>query len=162
MEQILNSVLGSQQQKQDYGDFVNRYQNGHPSEGYSDQEVAQRYHQVAAHLPHDQFTKAAEQSFSRLSPQERKQFMQWMKQRNQQHGGHPHPQLQQHAESQDPSPSMLAGLLGGMQQQQPDMLSGLLTGSSGQSAAGAGILSNPIAKAVVSGIVAHAAKNMMG
>lgn len=159
VEQILNSVLGSQQQKQDYSGFVNRYQNGHPSEGYSDQEVADRYQQLAAHLPPDQYTKAAEQSFNRLSPQERKQFAQWLKQRNQ-HQGQPHPQMQQHPENQEASPNMLAGLLGGMQQQQPNMLTSLLTGGSGGSAGG--VLSNPIARAVVSGIVANAAKNMMG
>jgi hypothetical protein len=157
MEQILNSVLGSQQQKQDFSDFVNRYQNGHPSEGYSDGEVADRYQQVASHLPADQFTKAAEQSFNRLSPQERKQFVQWLKQRNQ-HQGQPHPQIQQHPENGDTSPSTLAGLLGGMQGQQPNALSSLLTGGSG----GSGVLGNPIARAVVSGIVANAAKNMMG
>lgn len=161
MEQILNSVLGSQQQKQDYSGFVNRYQNGHPSEGYSDQEVAQRYQQLAAHLPPDQYEKAAEQSFSRLSPQERKQFMQWLKQRNQQQG-RPHPQIQQHPENQEASPNMLAGLLGGMQQQQPGMLNSLLTGGGSGGGETGGILSNPIAKAVVSGIVANAAKNMMG
>jgi hypothetical protein len=161
MEQILNSVLGSQQQKQDYSGFVNRYQNGHPSEGYSDQEVAQRYQQLAAHLPPDQYEKAAEQSFSRLSPQERKQFMQWLKQRNHQQG-RPHPQIQQHPENQEASPNMLAGLLGGMQQQQPGMLNSLLTGGGSGGGETGGILSNPIAKAVVSGIVANAAKNMMG
>lgn len=161
MEQLLSSVLGSQQQKQDYNDFANRYHTGHPSEGYTGQEVAQRYNQFAAHLPPDQYTKAAEQSVARLSPQERKQFMQWLKQRNQQHG-QPHPQIQQHPENQDPSPNMLAGLLGGMQQQQPDMLSGLLTGGASGGSGGSSILSNPIAKAVVSGIVANAAKNMMG
>jgi hypothetical protein len=160
MEQLLSSVLGSQQQKQDYTDFVGRYQQGHPSEGYSDQEVANRYQQFAAHLPADQYTQSTEQAVAHLSPQERKQFMQWLKQRNQQHP-HPHPQLQQHPENGEVSPGMLAGLLGGMQQQQPNMLTSLLTGGTGSSGGGSGLIGNPIAKAVMAGIVANAAKNMM-
>src|SRR5437588_4159699 len=135
MEQLLSSVIGSQQQKQEYSDFVSRYQNGHPAEGYSDGEVADRYQQLAAHLPPDQYTRSAEQAFSRLSPQERKQFTQWLKQRNQQHPN-PHPQIQQHPDHQEASPNALAGLLGGMQQQQPDMLTSLLTGGTGSGGSG--------------------------
>ena len=38
---LLDQLLGSPptQQHQDYQDFINRYQQGSPSQGYSDQEV---------------------------------------------------------------------------------------------------------------------------
>ena len=44
---LLDSLLGNPQQQQDYQNYISRYQQGEPHEGYSDQEVLQRYQQVA-------------------------------------------------------------------------------------------------------------------
>ena len=39
---ILDELLGGGQRQKEYRDFVNRYEQGHPSEGYYDQEVLKR------------------------------------------------------------------------------------------------------------------------
>src|SRR5438128_707613 len=81
---MLQNLLGGGQQRQDYQDFVNRYDQGHPSEGYSNQEVANRYQQVAPQLPPNVYQESAEQSFARLTPEERAEFARWLQTRAQQ------------------------------------------------------------------------------
>jgi hypothetical protein len=39
---ILDDLLGNEQLQKQYKDFVKRYEQGDPSEGYSDQEVLKR------------------------------------------------------------------------------------------------------------------------
>jgi hypothetical protein len=46
---ILDELLGGGQRQKEYRDFVNRYEQGAPSEGYSDQEVLKRL--VKCHTP---------------------------------------------------------------------------------------------------------------
>src|SRR5687767_11059423 len=76
----LQSLLGGgqggpqQQQRQEYQDFVRRYDDGPPWAGVSDQEAAQRYQQVAPRLSPQEYQQSAQEAFSRLSPQERQQF----------------------------------------------------------------------------------------
>ena len=55
---ILDDLLGGGQRQRDFKDFVNRYEQGHPAEGYSDQEVADRYRDVAHAVPPDQYAQA--------------------------------------------------------------------------------------------------------
>ena len=43
---ILDELLGGGQRRR-YSDFVNQYEQGHPSEGYSDQEVLERYRDIS-------------------------------------------------------------------------------------------------------------------
>ena len=43
-----------------------RYEQGALSEGYSDQDVVNRYQQVAPQLRQDQYVQAAEQTFNRV------------------------------------------------------------------------------------------------
>ena len=40
---ILDDLLGNEQLQKQYKDFVKRYEQGDPSEGYSDQEVLKRH-----------------------------------------------------------------------------------------------------------------------
>ena len=79
---FLQNILGGQQ-KQDYQDFVDRYDQGHPSEGYSDQEVLNRYQQVAPQLSPEQYQQAAMASLNRLSLQERMQLGHYLMQQAQ-------------------------------------------------------------------------------
>ena len=39
---ILDELLGGGQRQKEYKDFLDRYEQGNPSEGYSDQEVLER------------------------------------------------------------------------------------------------------------------------
>jgi len=153
---ILQNILGGGQQQQDYQGFVNRYDQGHPSEGYSDQEVMNRYQQVAPNLSPQQYQQAAQQSFERMSPQERMQFGQYMQQQAQQQGyPAPFPDANQDGvDDRYQDPNYLGQTVGRMQQQNPDMLHQILSPG--------GVLGNPMAKAAVAGIAALAAKQFLG
>jgi len=83
---LLDSLLANPSKQQDYQDFVSRYQQGQPHEGYTDQEVLQRYQQVAPNLSPQEYQGAAEQSYARLSPQERLQLGQYLQQQARQQG----------------------------------------------------------------------------
>src|SRR4029450_11819819 len=72
---ILDELLGDGQRQKEYRDFVNRYEQGDPSEGYSDQEVLKRYGEVSHAVPPDQYAKAAQESLSKLSPEDREEFL---------------------------------------------------------------------------------------
>jgi len=124
----LQQALGGQQQQQEYQDFANRYEQGAPSEGYSDQEVTQRYQQVAQHLPPQAYQQAAQQSFERMTPQDRQQFGQALQQQAQQQGIN----VQGMGESNFQDPSSLAQMTTQVHQQQPGLLAGLLGGGGGQ------------------------------
>src|SRR5262245_35953163 len=78
---ILDELLGGGQRQNEYRDFVNRYEQGHPSEGYSDQEVLKRYGEVSHAVPPDQYAKAAQEALGKLSPQERAAFVKVLQER---------------------------------------------------------------------------------
>ena len=129
---LFDNLFGGKQ-RQEYEDFVNRYQQGHPSEGYSEEEVMQRYQKVASNVPEDVYQQSAEEAFARLSPQERKEFFQFLRQRAQQQ------QVaqdfadfnQEGVEDRYQDPHQLAQLTTRMRQQQPgfsEKLLGLMVG----------------------------------
>src|SRR5512146_1410695 len=78
---ILDDLLGGGQLKRQFQDFVNRYEQGHPAEGYSDQEVIERYRDVSHAVPPDQYAQAATEALSRLSPEERAEFVKMLQER---------------------------------------------------------------------------------
>lgn len=162
MQNLLQNLLGGGPQRQQYQDFAQRYDQGHPSEGYSDQEVLQRYQQVAASSSPQQYQDAAEQAFARLSPQERRQFGQYLQQRAQQQNVN-FPDLNQDGidDRFEQDPRALAQTTSRMEQQQPGVL-GQLLGGGGGGTGGGNLLDNPLAKAALAGIAAMAVKNVLG
>ena len=78
---LLEDLLSSGQAQRLFSDFVSRYEQGHPSDGYSDQEVVDRYSQVAHAVPADQYAQAAQEALSRLSPEERAAFVKMLQER---------------------------------------------------------------------------------
>ena len=78
---ILDDLLGNEQLQKQYKDFVKRYEQGDPSEGYSDQEVLKRYGEVSHAVPPDQYTKAAQEALSQLSPEDREEFLKMLQER---------------------------------------------------------------------------------
>jgi len=72
---ILDELLAGGQRQEEYSDFVDRYEQGHPSHGYSDQEVLKRYGEVSHAVPSDQYAQAAQEALSKLSPDERAAFV---------------------------------------------------------------------------------------
>jgi len=156
---LLDSLLGGGQNQQDLQGFVNRYQEGQPWEGYSDQEVMNRYQQIAPQLPTNVYQQSAQQAFERLSPEQRMQFGQHLSQQAQSQG-YQLP-MQPSSPQQFEQPGFLAQMTGQMHQQQPGLLGQLLGGGSTGSSGGS-LFSNPLAKAALAGVAAMAVKNVMG
>ncbi len=160
MNNLTGLFGGGQQsggQESEMQDFVNRFQQGSPSEGYSDQEAVQRFQQVAPQLPPQEFQASAQQAFQQMSPQERMQLGQQLMQSAQQQGV----QLpQQGANFQDSG--SLAQMVTNVHQQSPGLLPQLLGAgrSSGQGGQAGSMLSNPVAKVALAGIAAYAAQRM--
>src|SRR5256886_15485180 len=78
---ILDELLGGGQRQKEYRDFVDRYEQGHPSQGYSDQEVLKRYGEVSHAVPSDHYAQAAQEALSKLSPEERAVFVKMLQDR---------------------------------------------------------------------------------
>src|SRR6516225_7371270 len=78
---ILDELLGGGQRQQDYKDFINRYEQGDPSQGYTDQEVLKRYGEVSHAVQPDQYAQAAQEALSKLSPEERAAFVKMLQER---------------------------------------------------------------------------------
>ena len=157
LEQLMGG--GKQQQRQDWDDFVGRYDQGPPWAGISDREALSRYQQVAPQLPPDVYEQSAQEAFARMSPQERAQFVQYLRQRAQQQNFN-FPDLNQDGidDRVQQDPRELARITTRMRQQQPGGLGALLGGGGG----GMGdMLGNPLAKAALAGVAAIAVKKMM-
>ena len=151
---FLQKMLGGQQ-RGEYEDFVRRYDQGPPSQGYSDQEVLQRYQQVAPQLSPEEYERSAEEAFQRLSPQERQQFAQWLQTRSQQSGVSFPDADGDGRDDRLQDPRELARTMSRMQQQEPDLLQKILGGQSGTA------LDNPLVKAALAGVAAMAAKRIL-
>ena len=153
---FLQNMLGGGQQRQEFHEFVNRYDQGPPWAGISDQEAVSRYQQVATRLPPDMYQQSAEEAFARMSPQERMEFARHLRTRAQQQNVS-FPGLEhESADDRYQDPRALAQVTSRMHQQEPDLLSRLLGGHSGTA------LDNPLAKAALAGVTAIAAKRLLG
>lgn len=175
---ILQNILGGGQQQQQLQDFANRYQQGAPYDGISDQETLHNYQQVAPHLPPQMFQEAAQESYSRLSPQQRMELGQYLVQGARQQGLNFPDVNQDGVDDRMQDPRYLAQVTSQMRQQQPGLFSQLLGGALGGGMPGGGmpgggmlggggagdvgqLLNNPIAKAALAGIAATAVQRMM-
>ena len=157
---ILDELLGGGERQQDYRDFVNRYEQGHPSEGYSDQEVLKRYADVSHAVPPNQYTQAAVEALGKLSPEERAAFVKMLQERAATLGVTlprqvaPEPkELGQVLTDLHGKPGQLRDMLGGgdvQPQGQPQGSNPLIA-----------ILGSPQAKAVLAGIAAMVVKRVM-
>jgi hypothetical protein len=150
---------GQQGQQQDYQDFINRYQQGSPMEGYSGQEAMQRYQQVAPQMPAGDYQQAAEQMLSQMSPEQRMQFGQYVQQQAMQQG-YQFPATQMPPEQYQNS-GQLAQAMTQMHQQQPGLLGQLLGGGGSNGGSLGQMLDNPLAKMALAGIAAYGAKQML-
>jgi len=161
---FLQNIFGNGQSEQDYRDFVNRYEQGSPHEGYSDDEVLNRYQQVSRQLPSDVYQESAQEAFSRMSPQERMQFGQYLQQQARGQN-YDFPDLNgDGVDDRFQDPNYLAQATGRIHQQQPDLLGQLFGGAAqnfGGGQSGGNIFSNPLAKGAMAGIAAMAVKKLM-
>jgi hypothetical protein len=158
---ILDELLGGGPRQHDYKDFMNRYEQGHPSEGYSDQEVLERYRDVSHAVPRDQYAQAAQEALAKLSPEERAAFVKMLQERAQARGVALPRQMA-------PEPGDLGEVLTDLHQK-PGRLRDLLGGAPGSGAQPQApgsspltdMLGSPLAKAALAGIVAMVVKRVM-
>jgi len=156
---ILDELLAGGQHQKEYNDFLNRYEQGHPSQGYSDQEVLKRYGEVSHAVPSDQYAQAAQEALSKLSPDERAEFVKMLQDRAAARGVSlpgkmaPEPkELGQVLTDLHQKPGQLRDMLGDDAAQPQQQALGSITN----------ILSSPIGKAVLAGIAAMAVKRVVG
>src|SRR4030065_2408070 len=149
---LLEMLMGNSQTKEGFEDFLKRFEDGPPSEGYDDREVLDRYGEVAHKVSPSEYEQAARDAFGRLSQTDREAFG---------------PLLAGQARSKRVDLSGLTPAQGqgfgdvdwlsnitGQIHQQPGMLRDLLGGLTGnrESGSSGGIFSNPLAKAALAGI----------
>ena len=157
---ILDELLGNEQIQKQYKDFVKRYEQGDPSEGYSDQEVLKRYGEVSHTVPVDQYAQAAQEALGKLSPEERAEFLKMLQERAAARGVKLPGKVA-------PDPKDLGQVLTDLHQkpgQLRDMLGGGDAQPQGQAPASNPIgdmLASPMAKAVLAGITAMVVKRVL-
>jgi hypothetical protein len=159
---ILDDLLAGGQVQKEYKDFVNRYEQGNPSEGYSDQEVLKRYGEVSHAVPPDQYAQAAQEALGKLSPEERAEFLKMLQERAAARGV----KLPGKVAS---DPKDLGQVLTDLHEKPGQLRDILGDGSGSQPQAEApssnpiiDMLSSPLAKAVLAGIAAVVVKRMTG
>jgi hypothetical protein len=155
---ILDDLLGNEQIQKQYKDFVKRYEQGDPSEGYSDQEVLKRYGEVSHAVPPDQYAQAAQEALGKLSPEERAEFLKMLQERAAARGVKLPGKVA--SDSKD-----LGQVLTDLHEK-PGQLRDILGPGSGQGQASGSnpiidILTSPTAKAVLAGIAAMVVKRVM-
>ncbi len=159
---LLEMLMGNKQSREGLQDFLNRFEDGPPWEGYDDREVMDRYGDVAHKASSSDYQQAARDAFGRLSQTDREEFGALLAGQARKKG------------------LDLSGLAAGQGQgvgdvdwlsnitsqihQQPGLLRDLLGGLTGNSGAGSsgGIFSSPLAKAALAGIAAMLVKKALG
>ena len=157
---MLEDLMGGGQRQKEYRDFVGRYEQGNPSEGYSDQEVLKRYGDVSHAVPSDQYAQAAIEALGKLSPEERAAFVKMLQERAAARGVALPGQVA-------PEPKELGEVLTDLHGR-PGQLRDILASGDAQPQEQAqpsnpiiDILASPQAKAVLAGIAAMVVKRVM-
>jgi hypothetical protein len=157
---ILDELLGGGQRQKDYRDYIDRYEKGKPSDGYSDKEVLDRYAEVSHAVPPSDYAQAATEALGKLSPEDRAAFLKMLQERAAARGV----DLPRQAA---PDPKDLGQVLTDLHKK-PGQLRDILIGGDAQPQEQApqsnpiiDMLSSPQAKAVLAGIAAMVVKRMM-
>ena len=159
---LLEMLLGNSQTREGFEDFLNRFEEGPPSEGYSDQEVMDRYGEVVHKVSPSDYQQAARDAFGHLSEADREEFGRMLA------GQAQNKKLDLPGLTPDQGQGFgdldwLSNITGQLHQQPGllrDLLGGL-TGNRGPSSSG-GIFSSPLAKAALAGIAAMLVKRVLG
>ena len=172
VDQLLGGLFGGQDDDDDdrrrgrARDFVSRYEQGPPHEGYDDDEVVRNYRSVASRLSPQEYEEAAAEAFGRMPSEHRREMRRTMRDRS---GG------RFNVDSDDPRD--LARAAARYRQEDADG-GGLLSmfGLGGDSGGGGdlmraaggggsgglgGLMGNPVAKAAMAGVAAIAMKKMI-
>jgi hypothetical protein len=124
MDSLLSGLFGDQDddtvQRRKAQDFVKRYDEGPPYANISGEEALANYQSVASRLSPEQLEDSATEAYERMSPQERQQFNQFLRERS-----------GDHRDDYRDDPRSMARMTSQLQSQQPDGLAGLLGGAGG-------------------------------
>ncbi len=191
MDSLISGLFGDKdddtQSRHKAQDFVNRYEQGPPSDGISDEEALQNYQSVAGRLSPRELEDSAAEAYERMSPDERRAMARFLNDRSNvqfdQIPDDPRGLARMTSQVQSQQPDGIAGLLGGMMGGDGmgdmmgggnsggvgGMLSGLMGGNDDrnrqqQGGGGGGMgdmLQHPIARAALGGIAAVAMKKMI-
>jgi hypothetical protein len=157
---LFEVLMGSEKNRDEAQDYVNRYEQGPAWEGYSDEEVLDRYGSVAHKVSSPEYEQAAREAFDRLTPKERMEFARYLEEKARRKNI-PVPQRETSEEG---------GLLDwlskatGQIHQQPGALRDMLAPEKAASSVGSelgGLLSSPLAKAALAGIGALLFKKLL-
>jgi len=130
-----------------YQNYANSWDQGSYHQ-LPDQEVQQNYQQFVQNAPPNMVQQVHEQYFQQMPPQQRGNLMQGLLSGLMQRGFNPQQAGIQNTDPYGMSPQDAARVMGYAQQQQPGMLQQLM--------------GNPVAKMAIAGVVAYAAKQMLG
>jgi hypothetical protein len=159
MNDLPGQLMGGGQ-KQEFEDFTRRYEQGSPWDGFDDDEARDKYRRVAPNLPPDLYEESAQETFSRMTPEQRYELGRQLQQSARQEG------LSFDADDDDAlrDPRTLARATSRIQQERPDFLEQMLGGGSTRGAGGGmgGMLGGGLGRAALGGIAAIAVKKMMG
>lgn len=182
MESVLKGLFGggefeSEEKTKQAKDFVNRYEEGDPTEGYSQEEAIEHYRQIAQNADPETMQRATQKAVERLSPSQREDFAKMIQQRK-----------EGQVERREGEPgggggglddilgSLMggggaggAGGLGGLDDLFGSVLGGGAASRTTQATAGGGgggldigdLLGSPVGKAVLGGIAAFAMKEVL-
>ena len=152
---LLESLLGAGDEREGYQDFLQRYDQGPPYEGISDEEASNRYDEITPHLGQRDYEQAAADAYGRMSPEERMQLGRYLHRQAHEQGV----DVSDFGDDPDDDRFADSGLLsaptGRVREQQPGLLGQLLGGGMGQGGGGG------VGKAALAGIAAMAARRFM-
>ena len=151
----ISDLLGGEK-RQDYDDFVERYDQGEPWEGIDEDEARTRYDEVSSNLSDDDYELSAREAYERLGPDQRRELARMLRQQGRQQNV----DLGEFDADDDDrlaDPQQLARMSRHVRKQKPGGLGALLGGGGGGGGIG-GLLGNPAAKAALAGVAAMAAK----
>jgi len=162
MMNLLEMLMGNSQTREGFEDFLNRFEDGPPSEGYDDREVLDRYGEVAHKVSSSDYEQAARDAFGHLSQADREEFGRMLAGQAQ----NKRLDLPGLAPGQGQGFGDLDWLsnITGQLHQQPGLLRDLLGGLTGnrEASSSGGIFSSPLAKAALAGIAAMLVKRVLG
>ena len=69
----LTDMLQDTGRREQFEDFVQRYDQGQPWEGISDDEAKQRHEEVASQLDDKEYEQSAQEAFQKLQPEQRRE-----------------------------------------------------------------------------------------
>lgn len=142
-------------------DFISRYEQGPIDQGYDEDEAFNHFQRVSQHADPETMQRASEQAFSRMDPDQRDQFAQFLQQQS---GG-------QSMGRMSSDPREMAGMVSQIQRQNPGGLASLFGGGGGGigdalggllGGGGGGFPGGGIGKVALGGIAAYAMKEMLG